>query len=252
MIFLVVRRFDLVGIFDKAGLPLRRLACKKAVEIIEAMSGRPAIERTHRGGLIGGGVVPFADRRGLVTVIPQDLRHRGGALRNHAGVSVPIDRAFRDRAVADPLMIASGQQCSARRRADRSCMEGVVTDALVGELAQRRGIDLAAECRGLSETDIVHQDDQHIGRILAQMALFHAPHVLGILQPRRGDARRRRTRKRKDGPIGRSGVLGGLGKRRAHQDEERHSDDEGAFRDATEMAHRMSPSSQREGFMTAT
>ena len=47
VVFLIVRRLDLVGILDQPRLPLRRLAGKEAVEIVEAVPGRPAIEWTH-------------------------------------------------------------------------------------------------------------------------------------------------------------------------------------------------------------
>ena len=74
MILLVVRRLDRVGVLDEAWFPLRGLAGEEAVEIVEAMSGRPAVERAHRRRLIGGRVVPFADRRRLVPVVAQAPR----------------------------------------------------------------------------------------------------------------------------------------------------------------------------------
>ena len=47
VVFLIVRRLDLVGILHQPRLPLRRLAGEEAVEVVEAMPGRPAIEWAH-------------------------------------------------------------------------------------------------------------------------------------------------------------------------------------------------------------
>ena len=147
VVLLVVRRLDLVGVLDQPRLPLRRLAGQEAVEIFEAVPGRPAVERAHRRRLVGRRVVPLADRRRVVAVVPQHFGHRRRRLRDDAGVAVPVDRALGDRAVAHALVIAAGQQRRARRRADRRRVERVVADALRRELRQRRRVDLAAECR---------------------------------------------------------------------------------------------------------
>ena len=130
VVLLVVRRLDGVGVLDQPRLPLRGLAGEEAVEVVEAVAGRPAVERAHRRGLVGRRVVPLAERRRLVAVVAQHLGHRRRGLRDHAGVAVPVDRALGDRAVADALVVAPGEQRGARRRADRRGVEGVVADAL--------------------------------------------------------------------------------------------------------------------------
>ena len=78
MIVLIVRRFDGVGVLEQPRLLLRGFAGEKAVEIVEtdALSGRPTIERTHRGRLRRRRVVPLAERGGLVAVIVQYLGER--------------------------------------------------------------------------------------------------------------------------------------------------------------------------------
>ena len=63
VVFLVVRRLDRVEVLVQPRFPLRRLAGEKAVEIIESVAGRPAVERAHRRRLGGGRVVPLAERR---------------------------------------------------------------------------------------------------------------------------------------------------------------------------------------------
>ncbi len=146
----VVRWFDDVGVLHQPRLPLRGLAGQKAIEVVEAVTGGPAVERSHRGGLVGRRVVPLADGGRAVAVVAQHFGEGGRSLRYHAGVAVPVHRAFGDGAVAHALVVAPSQQRGAGGRADRRGVEGVVADALVGHAAQRGRLDLAAEGRRAS------------------------------------------------------------------------------------------------------
>ena len=136
MVVLVVRRLDRIQVLEQARLPLRGFAGKEAVEVIEPVPGRPAVERPHRGGLVGGRVVPFADGGGLVAVVVQHLRHRRRGFRDDAGVAVPVHRTLGDGAVADALVIAPGEQRRACRRANRGGVKAVVADALIAQVAR--------------------------------------------------------------------------------------------------------------------
>ena len=205
VVLLVMGRFDGGRVLDQPRFPLRRFAGEEAVEIVEAVPGRPPVERPHRRGLVGRRVVPLAEGRRPVAVVPQDFGHRRRSLRDHAGVAIPVDRAFGDRAVAHPLVIAPGQQRCARRRADRRGVEGVVADALARELGECRRVHLATERRRLAEADVVQQDDQHIRRAGLQVLRLRAALVHGILQAGRRLARRRHRRKRKHRAIARRG-----------------------------------------------
>ena len=212
VIGLVARRLDRKRVLEQARLILRSLARHEAVEIVEAVARRPTLERTHRGRFRRRRVVPFAERRGLVAVIAQHLRDRRRALRDHAGIAVEIQRALRDRARADMLVIAPGQQRCARRRADRRCVKLVERDALIGEARKRRRMNLAAQRVGEAEADIVEQHDQDVRRVGGKMVRLRAPDMLRLLQrrPRRargGDRRKRQHRSH--------GVLDLLRERRA-------------------------------------
>ena len=116
---LVVRRLDDVGVLHQARLPLRGLAGEEAVEVVEAVAGGPAVEWAHRRGLVGRRVVPLADGCRLVAVVPAGLRASWPRSSDNPRVAVPVDCAFRDRAVAHTLMVASREQSRARGRADR-------------------------------------------------------------------------------------------------------------------------------------
>ena len=56
-------RGDRGGVAGECGLILRGFPCEKSVEILEAVAGRPVVERPFAGDLLLGRVVPFAPAR---------------------------------------------------------------------------------------------------------------------------------------------------------------------------------------------
>ena len=88
-------------------------------------------------------------------------RGRGG-LRNHAGVAVEIERPLGDRAGADPLVVAAGQQRRARRRADRGRVE-VLKRCPHGRARVRSACGSPRHKCRKAETDVVEQDDRMLG-----------------------------------------------------------------------------------------
>ena len=139
MVGLVVRRLDRVEVLVEARLPLRGLAGDESVEVVEAVPGRPAVEGPHRRRLGGRRVVPLAERRRGVAVVLQDFGHGRGVLADHAGVAVPIDGTFGDRAGMHAVVVATGQQGSTCRRADRGRVKGVVRKTRLELPAGMRG-----------------------------------------------------------------------------------------------------------------
>ena len=134
VVFLAVRRLDRIEVLVQPRLPLRRLTGEEAVEVVEPVTGGPAVERAHRGGLVGGRVVPLAERRRLVAVVMEHLGQCRGRLGNDPGVAVEVGCSLGDRAVADAVMVAAGQQGGSGRRADRGGMERVVADSRVTQV----------------------------------------------------------------------------------------------------------------------
>ena len=166
VVALALRRLDRVEVLIQPRFPLRGLAGDEAVEVVEAVPGRPAVERPHRGGLGGGGVVPLAERRRAVAVVAEHLGDGGGVLADHPGVAVPVHRAFGDGAGMHAVVVASGQQRRAGRRADRRGVKGVVADAVFGHPPEGRGAHFAADHIGQSEPDIVEQHDEDVRGVL--------------------------------------------------------------------------------------
>ncbi len=69
---LAVEGIDLRGVAEQIGLPLVGIAADEAVEILEAHTGRPLVERPGLAGGEGRRVVILAEPRGGVTVVEQD------------------------------------------------------------------------------------------------------------------------------------------------------------------------------------
>ena len=158
-----------LSVLEQPRLPLRGLAGQEAVEVVEAdaLAGGPAVERAHRRRLGRPACCATCrTRRSCSRSRPGPSAIVAEVFGNHAGIAVPIHRALGDRAGADAMMVAAGQQRRARRRADRRRMEGVVADALVRDARQRRRVDRPAEGVGQAEAHVVEQDDQDVGRIL--------------------------------------------------------------------------------------
>ena len=66
-------------------------------------------------------------------------------------------------------MVSPRQQRRTCRRADCCGVEGVVTDAAVGDPAQGRRVNATADGIGLGEAGIVEHDDQNVRRVLRQV-----------------------------------------------------------------------------------
>ena len=162
--------FDVGCIPDELRFPLRCFAAQKAVEILKAVAGRPPIEWTGGSGFFGRRVVPLPPSSGAVAVVFEYLGDRGAALGDGARVSLPIVRQLPDLTVADTMGITSGQQSRASGRTHRGGMKPVVGDPLVGDLCQRRGMDITAVTVGLRRPDIVDKYDENVRRILRQIA----------------------------------------------------------------------------------
>ncbi len=188
VIFWIMRRFDRIGVLEQPRLVLRGFPGEKTIEIVEAISRRPAVERPHRRGLGRRRIVPFAEGGGLVAIFVQHLGYGRRGLRYDAGVAVEVERPLGDGAGPDVMMVAPGEKRRARRRADRGRVKRVVADPLIGETGQRRRRDLAAEGVGQAEADVVQKNDEDIGRVRREAVRLDAPDMLRT--PARSDRRR--------------------------------------------------------------
>ena len=182
------------GVARQGRFVLRGLAGEEAVEVLEAIAGRPIVERPLGGDLIFRRVVPLAPGAGVVAVVLQHFGDRRRRLRDDPAESVEVVGDRRDLAVADKGVIAPGQQRSPRGRAHGGGVETVEGDAHLRHAIERRRVDLAAVGRGRARPHVVHQDDQDVRSALGEVLRLDALLVGGILhrQPRSGGGRRGR------------------------------------------------------------
>ena len=160
-----LRRLDLDRPVVDERIPLVGLTADEAVELVESLMRGPAIERSRHTRLPRGRLVPLAERAGAVSVEPQHLGEWRNAVRVLPGVAGKRRRRLHDRAGVDGVMIASGLERVARRRAQRRRVEVVEAQASRGDLIHRRRADGTAEGARPAEADVVDQHDHDVGRV---------------------------------------------------------------------------------------
>src|SRR5689334_10004300 len=100
---------DVGRVAHKLRFPLRCFAAEKAVEILEAITRRPVIERSGGTRLLGRGIMPLPPSSGAVPVILENLGDGGAALRHNAHITIPIVCQLADLTVADTMGVATCQ-----------------------------------------------------------------------------------------------------------------------------------------------
>ena len=186
------RRLDRGRAVVQRRIPLVVLPTDEPVERLEpAATRRPGIERPHRRRLPHRHLVALAELRRRVAV--QLHRHRQRRLRVRAQRAVPGCRRRRlgDAAHPDGMVVASGEQRLAGRRAQGAGVEAVVTQPTGGQPFSRRHPARPPERGRRAETDVVEQDDHHVRRPLGRQQRLdrreRRVRVLGVIgrQPRR-------------------------------------------------------------------
>ena len=113
------RRRDAGVVADQLRRILVGLGIHEAVVAIESAPERPAVERAGRARFGQRRDMPFAEHVVAIAVRPQHLGDRSGLLRDLAAIAGIAAVEIGEAADADGVVIASGQQRRARRRAHR-------------------------------------------------------------------------------------------------------------------------------------
>src|SRR5207247_4492252 len=87
-----------------------RVAAEDAVDVLEAHTDRPLVERPGLGVEPARDVVVLAEPGGAVAVVPQDRADRRGVLLDDRVVAGKASRPFGDDAEMDRVMIAAGDE----------------------------------------------------------------------------------------------------------------------------------------------
>ncbi len=133
-------------------LPLAGVAADKAIEVLEAHAVRPLIEGPGLGRLIEGSVVILAEPRGRVTVLLQDFADGAVLLPDNRVVARESSRDFAHHTEASHVVVAAGDQRSARGRAQRGGVEIGVTQSVFCDSIHCGGRYDAAEGTRCAET----------------------------------------------------------------------------------------------------
>ena len=149
-------------VLDKAGVPLAGVPCEEAVEVVEAPAGRPPVERTGRTLHGVRCEMPLAICGGAVAVVPKDPGERGAVSQQRCRVAGKASRELPDPAESHTVVVPSGQQSGARRRAQRRDVEPVEAHAPVGDPGVVGRVDRSAERAWVPEAGVVDKDEQHV------------------------------------------------------------------------------------------
>ena len=147
-------------------LPLAGVAADEAIEVLEAHAVRPLVEGPGLGRLIEGRVVILAEPRGRVPVLLQDGADGAVLLPDDRVVARESRRDFAHHPEAGHVVVAPGDQCRARRRAERRGVEIRVAQPALRDAIQCRCRNDAAEGARRAEAAVVRHDEQHVGRAL--------------------------------------------------------------------------------------
>ena len=115
VIIRVSRARNPVMVLEEDGLKLAGVSGVEAVEVVEAQTAGPVVERTDFAGLPCRSVVVLADPRGRVAVLLEDLGYGPCTLGDDAGISVIASCCFGNDSRAGNVVIATGKQGCPRR-----------------------------------------------------------------------------------------------------------------------------------------
>ena len=168
----VRRRLDGMGAVEDGRMPLVGVAADEAVEILEAQTGRPEVERPGLAGLPIGHVMVLPEPRRVVAIAPQDFPD-GAAALGHQRIVAGITRGhLGDDARAGGVMVASADERRARGRAKRRGMERIVTQTGSRQLVIGRRGNRSAERGRRTPAHIIGHDEQDIWSALGRVNIL--------------------------------------------------------------------------------
>ena len=115
---------------------LVRVAADEAVEVVEAHAGRPLGERPDLAGLVGRRVVVLAEPARRVAVVAQNASDRRIVQADDAVVAGETGGLLGNHTETDRVMVASGDQRGACRRAQRGGEHPVVAQPVGRDMVQ--------------------------------------------------------------------------------------------------------------------
>jgi hypothetical protein len=152
------------GVAEEVRLPLVRVPADEPVKVIKPLPDGPILKRSDLAGRKSRHVVVLAEPRGDVAVFLEDAADGRLVLGDDAVVARKAGGLLRDHTEAGRVMVAAGNQCGARRRAERCGVNVIVAQAALRDPIHRRGRDDSAERARHAEARVVSHDEQDVGR----------------------------------------------------------------------------------------
>ena len=131
---------------------------EEAVVAVEALLQGPVVERACRGSFGHRGEVPLAHGEGGHAPVLQELRDGRGAVGYGAPAVGVRARPVRDRAHADGVVVAPGEEAGARGRAEGGGVVVGVAQTVRGEPVHVWRVDRGAVAAELGEANVVEDD----------------------------------------------------------------------------------------------
>ena len=163
-VFRGARGLDRSGVFIDAGVPLVGFAADEPVEVLHTVAGRgPGIEWPLGARLPRGNLVALAELGGREAVQLEDFGQRSAGIGSEGVVAGRGRGNLGNPAHAHGVVIAAAQESGSGGRAKRGRVESGVLQAAVRQPLGGGHVHRTAECGRCAESDIVEQDDEHIG-----------------------------------------------------------------------------------------
>ena len=144
----IVRQLDRSNPVEEIRRPLVGFAADEAVELVESLPRRPAVEWPRDAGFPSGGFVPFAERSRAVAVQAQHLRQRSRCVGHLPGGSGKGGCHLGDEAHVHRVMVAPGLERGARGRAQCGGVKVAVAQSAGRQAVQsrRRNLQQLSDC----------------------------------------------------------------------------------------------------------
>src|SRR5262249_29182667 len=137
-------------------------------EIFKAETSRPLIEWSGGALLPVGDQVVLTEPRRVVAVAQEYVADGSCAPRNDRIIAGIAAGKLRNVAVADAVMIAPGEKCGTRRRAECGGVELIVANSLLVNPLQVRRRDRTTKGARGTEASIIGHDQQHVRSALGR------------------------------------------------------------------------------------
>src|SRR5262245_35375443 len=152
-----------IGVLEQRRVPLVRVAAKEAVEVLEAQAPGPLVEGPRRALHPLRHQVVLAEPRRVVAVVHERVANGSCSLGNDRGVARIPRGELRYVAHADAVVVAAGEECGPRGRAQGGGVEIVVGKAALGYAVESWRGDWHAEGAGCRKAGVISHDEQHVG-----------------------------------------------------------------------------------------